>query len=104
MTTTPTPETDAAILRAAPETSDDWDDATWAAWGRVADRAMASTRPADDTLPAWLHQRFTPEGRAANWDSLSDDDRSYWEHHARAVRRAVARGGFKNATTEEPAP
>ena len=45
------------------------------------------------TLPAWLHQRFDPRG--PDWDQLDDDDRSYWEHQARAVRRAVARGGFK---------
>lgn len=32
-------EDDRRILRAAPADSDDWDDATWAAWARVADRA-----------------------------------------------------------------
>jgi hypothetical protein len=46
-----------------------------------------------DTLPAWLYQRFMPDG--IGWDQLDEDDRSYWEHQARAVRRAVARGGFK---------
>lgn len=46
-----------------------------------------------DTLPAWLAQRFDPRG--PGWDALSDDDRAYWEHQARAVRRAVARNGFK---------
>lgn len=30
--------TDRAILKAAPESSDDWDDATWAAWWRTAER------------------------------------------------------------------
>lgn len=51
-----------------------------------------------DTLPAWLHQRFGTRGRyGQSWDALSDDDRAYWEHHARAVRRAVDRGGFKPA-------
>ncbi|MGW5477657.1 hypothetical protein [Streptomyces sp. NPDC004008] len=54
-----------------------------------------------DTLPAWLLQRFDP--RSPDWDALSDDDRAYWEHHARAVRRAVARGGFKAAPTEQQA-
>ncbi|MFD8839809.1 hypothetical protein [Streptomyces griseofuscus] len=53
-----------------------------------------------DTLPAWLLQRFDP--RSPDWEQLSDDDRAYWEHQARAVRRAVARGGFK-APVEEPA-
>ena len=46
-----------------------------------------------DTLPAWLYQRFMPDG--TGWDNLDDDQRSYWEHQARAVRRAVARNGFK---------
>ncbi|WP_435279272.1 hypothetical protein [Streptomyces sp. 1222.5] len=45
------------------------------------------------TLPAWLCQRFDP--RSPDWDNLSDDDRAYWEHQARAVQRAVQRGGFK---------
>jgi hypothetical protein len=50
---------------------------------------------AEDTLPAWLAQRFDPRG--PEWNALADDDRTYWEHHAAAVRRAVARGGFKAA-------
>ncbi|MEU0589920.1 hypothetical protein [Streptomyces ardesiacus] len=49
------------------------------------------------TLPAWLHQRFDPRG--PDWDQLDEDDRSYWVHQARAVRRAVARGGFKQPTS-----
>ena len=55
--------------------------------------------PTDDhpaalgTLPAWLYQRFMPGG--VGWERLDGDDRSYWEHQARAVRRAVARGGFR---------
>jgi hypothetical protein len=48
-----------------------------------------------DTLPAWLAQRFDPRG--PDWNALTDDDRAYWEHQARAVRRAVERGGFKPA-------
>lgn len=47
-----------------------------------------------DTLPAWLAQRFGRLPRAP-WDEMSPDDQSYWEHEAAAVRRAVARGGFK---------
>jgi hypothetical protein len=46
-----------------------------------------------DTLPAWLYQRFMPDG--TGWENLDDDQRSYWKHQARAVRRAVARNGFK---------
>ena len=52
------------------------------------------TEHTPDTLPAWLAQRFGPRG--PDWDALGDDDRSYWAHQAAAVRRAVARDGFKN--------
>lgn len=50
-----------------------------------------------DTLAHWLHQRFGKyrEGYEP-WSQLSNDDRSYWEREAAAVKRAVARGGFKN--------
>jgi septal ring factor EnvC (AmiA/AmiB activator) len=47
------------------------------------------------TLPAWLYQRFVPVAGAKGWDALPDEDRSYWHHTARAVERAVKRGGFK---------
>jgi lysozyme family protein len=47
------------------------------------------------TLPAWLYQRFVPVAGAEGWDALPDEDRSYWHHTARAVERAVKRGGFK---------
>jgi hypothetical protein len=58
--------------------------------------------PTTDTLPAWLAQRFDPNG--APWDSMSPDDRSYWEHQAKAVRRAVARDGFKPAADPQETP
>jgi hypothetical protein len=48
---------------------------------------------APDTFPAWLRQRYT--ATYVDWDHADDADRSYWEHGAAAVRRAVARGGFK---------
>lgn len=51
-----------------------------------------------DTLPAWLHWRFGPHGQP--WSDVPAEDQACWEHQARAVRRAVARGGFKAA----PAP
>lgn len=58
--------------------------------------AMGKSSPATpDTLPAWLYQRFMPAG--VGWDNLTADDREYWEHQARAVRRAVERGGFRTA-------
>jgi hypothetical protein len=64
-----------------------------------ADLAGPDGQPASpDTLPAWLYQRFA--GGVPAWEFLDDGDRAYWEHHAAAVRRAVARDGFK---TSEPA-
>ncbi|MYW46352.1 hypothetical protein [Streptomyces sp. SID161] len=66
-------------------------------WARedaaVEAHVVADDSDNPDTLPAWLAKRFDPQG--APWDGTSDDDRAYWEHQARAVRRAVARGGFK---------
>ncbi|MFD7794359.1 hypothetical protein [Streptomyces sp. NPDC059759] len=31
-------DADRALLHAAPDSSDDWDDVTWAAWWRTAER------------------------------------------------------------------
>jgi hypothetical protein len=60
------------------------------------------TKPAaTDTLPEWLYQRFAVIHGAPTWDQATDSDRAYWEHQARAVRRAVARGGFKAEVVEE---
>lgn len=101
-------------LRAAPpmecincETPVGWVDCPtggwWAHETHPADGHDADPRPArhsepatEDTLPAWLAKRFDPRG--ADWDGMSDDDRAYWAHQAAAVRRAVARGGFKATT------
>ena len=60
--------------------------------------AVSQPEPPADTLPEWLNHRYgrNPHG----WDDLSDDERSYWEHEAAAVRRAVARGGFKTPTAD----
>lgn len=55
-------------------------------------RADAPT-PAPDTLAHWLYRRFGQS--AAPWEDLDLVDREYWEHEAKAVRRAVARGGFR---------
>lgn len=66
-------------------------EAEWQA-AKTADAVAAEQAP-KDTLAPWLAQRFDPQG--APWDGMSDDDRSYWERQARAVRRAVARDGFK---------
>lgn len=58
---------------------------------------------AADTLAAWLYQRFAVIHGCPAWDTLTDSDRAYWEHHAAAVRRAVARGGFKNGAEDQTA-
>jgi hypothetical protein len=67
-------------------------------FGRHADGCpteaeRAAEASGGDTLPAWLYQRFLPEGEG--WEYLDSGQREYWEHQARAVRRAVERGGFK---------
>lgn len=49
-----------------------------------------------DTLAAWLYGRFAgPAPKDGAWKDLDEGDRAYWEHEAAAVRRAVARGGFR---------
>ena len=61
-------------------------------------KATPEAAPAtEDTFPAWLAQRFDPN--SPPWDVLDHDGRTYWQHEAAAVRRAVARGGFKTDTT-----
>lgn len=59
-------------------------------------QALREDEPETDSLPAWLYRRFMPDGEG--WDRLDSDQREYWEHQARAVGRAVARGGFKPVT------
>jgi hypothetical protein len=63
------------------------------------EEAKGKSRRTVDTLAAWLHQRFAV-GHTLSFEPLGEADRSYWEHEAAAVRRAVARGGFKTDTTE----
>lgn len=53
----------------------------------------------NDTLGAWLYRRFSKSISPA-WVSLPDEEKDYWEHEADAVRRAVARGGFKNTDAD----
>ena len=82
-----------------------------APWDAILDRAgelsrrdveasQSETPHGPDTLAAWLYSRFIDALDAPAWDLLPDADRAYWEHHAQAVRRAVARGGFKAAVEE----
>jgi hypothetical protein len=54
-------------------------------------------QPELGTLAAWLYHRFVPVAGAKAWGDLTDADRAYWTHQARAVQRAVARGGFKQS-------
>lgn len=59
---------------------------------------LPETDNVQDTLPEWLYQRFGCTGQLPQrpaWSELDDGDQSYWQHQAEAVRRAVARGGFK---------
>lgn len=51
------------------------------------------TETAADTLPHWLYVRFGKGG--LGFRELDADTRSWWDHEAQAVRRAVARNGFK---------
>jgi len=60
----------------------------------------AKTGP--DTFPQWLYQRigvsrWKSDDPSRGWDGLSEEDRAYWIHEAAAIRRAVARNGFKKA-------
>lgn len=54
----------------------------------------------DDTFPEWLYNRmrchFELGPSRVPWRELSTDDVDYWKHEAAAIRRAVARDGFKN--------
>lgn len=51
--------------------------------------------PKKDTLAEWLYNRF--HLGANPWETVGEATQSYWEHEAAAVRRAVARGGFKES-------
>ena len=62
-------------------------------------RNLDAAEGTPDTFPQWLHNRFGKgiiEGAEGQWEALSEDDQSYWEHQAEAVVRAYKRGGFKN--------
>jgi len=80
-----------------PVSEDEWEAARAAQQIAAVDSDPAST----DRLPEWLYGRFNRV--AQPWQSLSDDDRSYWAHEADAVRRAVERGGFKRLGHSSPA-
>lgn len=65
---------------------------------KKSEAAMAEAKP--DTMAQWLRQRFSPQpfktgDKSEGWDAVSDTEKAYWEHEAAAVKRAAARGGFK---------
>lgn len=64
-----------------------------AARGMANPAATAPPTATPDTLANWLYRRF--DTSAAPWEDLDLVDREYWEREAKAVRRAVARGGFR---------
>lgn len=51
-----------------------------------------------DTLAEWLYARF--DHSLIDWENMLPEDQEKWRHDARAVRRAVARGGFKSSDSE----
>lgn len=63
-----------------------------------ADAVLDSFLPEKDTLAEWLYNRFQKYHLGMTpWASLENAEKDYWEHEANAVRRAVARGGFKES-------
>jgi hypothetical protein len=69
---------------------------------RLSTAYRADVQPSHpDTLAAWLYQRFAVIHGCPAWETITEDDRSYWEHQAAAVRRAVTRGGFKKEDLAE---
>lgn len=50
----------------------------------------------EDTLAQWLYKRFSQTRHTVPWDRLTESDQDYWIHEAKATRRAVMRGGFKD--------
>ncbi|MFG2359412.1 hypothetical protein [Streptomyces sp. NPDC048521] len=75
----------------------------WPAWlAALARQYTPAERTTEtDTLPAWLHWRFGSHGQP--WSDVPDEDKALWEYQARAVRRAVARNGFKTSQPETDA-
>jgi hypothetical protein len=92
MTSTPdTIEDDRRILAAASLDSDDWDDATWAAWFRAAARAHGE-RFDGDTKPANARTLLGALLRSARWavtlTKQGQDDEA--AEHVEAIERLTA--------------
>jgi hypothetical protein len=78
-----------SLTHVDPVSQAEWDAA------KAAEAERVEVKPVD-TLPAWLYQRYAV-GHILPFEALAEADRTFWEHEAAAVRRAVARGGFKTA-------
>lgn len=67
---------DSALLKGASSNSDDWDDATWAAWFRAAERAASDRRDRVAQLEAEVaelrNQRDTAERHASELDAARE--------------------------------
>lgn len=108
MTTTPETTTqldtpnDRQLLACAPLNSADWDDATWAAWWRAAERAHGQLRQhaSDTELTRDFHQ--TSARHLADKRDLAEEVLSEWEagrlapeKTLRMIRAALAVGEVK---------
>lgn len=52
----------------------------------------------NDPLAQWLYNRLISSYYSeVTWEELDENDKSFWEHEANAVRVAVARDGFKES-------
>jgi hypothetical protein len=91
---------DREILRAAPKSSDDWDDETWAAWWHTAERVNANRRTvteygirfSDGSVlhsDSWCHRRERTEERLAAYQTECPA--------ARLVQRTVHYGDWTEA-------
>lgn len=96
----------AAVAEQLPQDDPEKGARTLAGMTTPAERAAAAAEAPADTLPQWLCQRYRRYAfpfDKRTWEQLPDDDRAYWAHEAAAVRRAVARDGFKAPTGGEQA-
>ena len=93
----PYPEEVQALYRRIADATAPVHDALTGAGDMLRDAIESVIQPVDgDSLPQWLAWRFGGRATTAtDWADVDGDDQDYWKHEAAAVRRAVARGGFK---------
>lgn len=101
MTNTPTVEDDRRLLAAAPSNGDDWDDATWAAWWRTAERAHGD-RFDGDTKPASPIDLLRGVLHSARWavDLTRENRLDEANEHVDAIERLIA--AYRTAAKEAP--